>query len=325
MGLDALDNIKELPVSIVMPVYNEVHIVSKIVELLDNQTIPPSELVIIDAGSNDGTLDCFLKEYRKKNRNYNLTTYVSNGAYPGAARNKGMALSKHDWNVFLDAGIFPDKDWLEKLWLSREQGGLGIVLGQCDFQSDSLIGIAVLAVSYGVNKKTSTIPGSILKKEVFYKIGCFREDLRSAEDLEWKRRLRNYFQINSLPVCKTTVLHYTDVPDNFSDIFQKWRRNAIHTVYSGQMKIQIFIYMLLWFLIIFFLKYDIEIKLVTLIVILYIISRGVIGPIRRCNRFKWWGNKVGSLYLAPIVVLTIDFAKSVGFIIGIFNSLIGRR
>ena len=91
------------------------------------------------------------------------------------------------------------------------------------------------------------------------------------------------------------------------------------------MKIQIFTYMMFWFLIIFSLKYDTGIKLVTLIVILYIISRGLIDPIRRCNSFKWWGNKVGSFYLAPIVVLTIDFAKTVGFIIGIFNSLIGRR
>jgi len=297
---------------------------SKIIQIFDRQTKAPSELIVIDTGSSDGTLECLWREYKKKNRDYTLITHIYNGAFPGTARNKGVEVSKSNWNIFLDAGIVPDDDWLEKLWSSRNNGGLGIVFGQCDFRSNSLIGKALLSVSYGLNKSSVTIPGVIFQKKVFFAIGCFREDLRAAEDLEWKSRVRAYFGVDSLPVCKTSVLHYVDAPDNFLNAFYKWKRNSIYTVYSGQRKLQVLVYTSLWF-VISVVGYTLGLGYIILFAFFYMILRGVVDPIRRCGDPMWWNKDFRLPFLAILAALSIDLAKTYGFLVGLFDVLVNRK
>jgi len=305
---------KNIPVSVVMPVYNEAGNISRTIQLISKQTIIPAELIIVDGGSIDGTLDLIRDEWIKNTPSgCELVTEIVPGAYPGGGRNKGIELAKTEWIVFLDAGIYPESDWLEKLWLFREEKGVDVIFGQCDFDSDHPMGKAVCAVSYGVGKIHSTIPGAIIKKSIFEKVGFFREDLRSAEDLEWRGRLNDYY--GSFPSCDAAVIHYREVPVSLIDVYNKWYRNSVNTVYSGKMKLQVVGYIFMPFFLAVIFLYDSSV--VNIVIFMYIFFRGIVDPIRRSRRVVWWNESSISLYLAPLASFVIDTAKFIGYVMGV--------
>lgn len=319
-----MGGIEVIPASVVIPVCNEADTIADTIRSIKQQAILPAELIVIDAGSNDDTLGIIKREWKNNQLDISecvLVIEVVPGAYPGEGRNRGIKISKMEWVIFLDAGIYPEEDWLKKLWQCQEDSHENAIFGQCDFDSDHPIGKAVCAVSYGIGKVISTIPGSIINKKIFNKIGYFREDLRSAEDLEWRDRFSNIY--DDFTVCKQTVLHYRDMPVNFLAIYIKWHRNSVNTVLSGIMRMQIVLYLVvsMLFLVLVIIK-----PLIALIMMLfYFLIRGLVDPVRRSGRSKWWKTSSSSLLIAPFVTLTIDISKSTGFAYGIYKNIKLKR
>ena len=58
MGLDEVGCMKTIPVSVVIPVLNEVGTITSTLQKMSQQTVTPNELIFIDAGSSDGDFEC---------------------------------------------------------------------------------------------------------------------------------------------------------------------------------------------------------------------------------------------------------------------------
>ena len=101
-----MDNIK---VSVILPVYNGEKYIKKCMESLISQTLKEIEIICVDDGSVDGTLEA-LKEYENLD---NVTVITQENAGAGAARNKGMSYAKGEYLSFLDADDIFEKDMLE--------------------------------------------------------------------------------------------------------------------------------------------------------------------------------------------------------------------
>lgn len=101
-----MDNIK---VSVILPVYNGEKYIKKCMESLIGQTLKEIEIICVDDGSVDGTLEA-LKEYENLD---NVTVITQENAGAGAARNKGMSYAKGKFLSFLDADDIFEKDMLE--------------------------------------------------------------------------------------------------------------------------------------------------------------------------------------------------------------------
>ncbi len=101
-----MDNIK---VSVILPVYNGEKYIKKCMESLIGQTLKEVEIICVDDGSVDGTLEA-LKEYENLD---NVTVITQENAGAGAARNKGMSYAKGEYLSFLDADDIFEKDMLE--------------------------------------------------------------------------------------------------------------------------------------------------------------------------------------------------------------------
>ena len=89
--------------SIVMPLWNKQHTVATTVASALGQTFEDFELIIVDDGSTDGSM-----EVLSGFDDLRIRRMAQPNAGPGAARNAGIAAARHDWIAFLDA----DDIWL---------------------------------------------------------------------------------------------------------------------------------------------------------------------------------------------------------------------
>ena len=85
-------------VSIIIPVYNAERHLSECIESAINQTWPNKEIIIVDDGSTDGSLNI-----AHKYQCDTIKVLCGENAGASAARNKGLRIAKGDYIQFLDA------------------------------------------------------------------------------------------------------------------------------------------------------------------------------------------------------------------------------
>ena len=95
-------------ISVVIPTYNRIELLKRSIDSVINQTIKPSEIIIVDDGSNDGTEAMVKKKYDS----LKLIKQKNKGA--SAARNSGIKASSGEWICFLDSDDEWKNDKLEK-------------------------------------------------------------------------------------------------------------------------------------------------------------------------------------------------------------------
>jgi glycosyltransferase involved in cell wall biosynthesis len=107
--------------SIVVTVFNDRVGLAELLPALAAQRRPPEEIVIVDAGSTDGSLE--LLDYWRE-RGLPLRLMDVPGAGISAGRNRGIAGAEHDRIAVTDAGCRPAPGWLAALARGLER---------CDF------------------------------------------------------------------------------------------------------------------------------------------------------------------------------------------------
>lgn len=105
---------------IVIPVLDEAANIASLLDDCTAQSHPADEIVIVDAGSRDGTRE--LLEQRR-HRWPALVVVLEDGATPGRGRNVGIRHTRGAVIATLDAGSRVGPCWLEELLRVREAGG----------------------------------------------------------------------------------------------------------------------------------------------------------------------------------------------------------
>ncbi|MBR7116338.1 MAG: glycosyltransferase family 2 protein [Clostridia bacterium] len=124
-----MSNTDGIKVSVVMPIYNAYEYLRPAIDSVLDQTLGEIELICVDDGSTDRSLD-ILKEYKDKDERVRILT--ENNAGPSFARNKGLARARGDYVIFLDADDFYEPTLLEKLYLLAEGDELDIAITEYD-------------------------------------------------------------------------------------------------------------------------------------------------------------------------------------------------
>lgn len=118
-----------LTVSVIIPVFNgETHLKQCLDSIL-SQTLKEFEIICINDGSKDHSLD-ILKEYQKKDSRIIIIDQKNSGA--GAARNAGLRKAKGKYLSFLDADDFFEPNMLENAVLCCEQFSADFVVFKSD-------------------------------------------------------------------------------------------------------------------------------------------------------------------------------------------------
>lgn len=106
--------INSIKVSIIIPVYNCESYLKQCLESIQNQTIKDWEVICIDDGSTDNSIN-ILKEFAYNDSRIHIYSQSNLGA--GPARNKGLEVAKGEFIAFLDADDFYlDKEALEVMY-----------------------------------------------------------------------------------------------------------------------------------------------------------------------------------------------------------------
>lgn len=117
-----------MSVTVIVPIYNAEKTLAKCLGSLEKQTYKEFELILINDGSKDKSLD-ILNEF--KNTNIDMDIKIINQTNMGVAktRNKGIVLAKHDFVMFVDNDDLFENDYIETYLRSIENTELDLVMG----------------------------------------------------------------------------------------------------------------------------------------------------------------------------------------------------
>ena len=116
-------------VSVILPVYNEEEYLSQCLDSICSQTLKEMEIICVDDGSTDHSLE-ILKEYQGLDERIRIVTETNAG--PALARNNGMRRARGEYVAFLDADDFLEPTFLEKLYDLAKRNDLDIAVSRYD-------------------------------------------------------------------------------------------------------------------------------------------------------------------------------------------------
>jgi hypothetical protein len=144
------------------------------------------------------------------------------GAFTGSARNIDIKASNYKILAFLDTSIIVEYPWLEYGYNKIINEKYDLVFGKTLYLTNTNKDKVILASTYGFNP-IATLPGSLLKKEIFNFTGIFLENIRAGEDAEWLYRL----SMHKIRKCfNSKIIYYKNLKGKTYIFFlKKWFRN----------------------------------------------------------------------------------------------------
>jgi glycosyltransferase involved in cell wall biosynthesis len=219
--------VKDISISVIVPVYNDEKGLAATLDSLMLQTYPKEqiEIIVVDNGSTDQSVAVaqtfsgviVLKENKP-------------GSY--AARNTGILTSSHPTLAFLDAECIAHPDWIsEGIKALKKIQFDGLVGGKVIFtfqkkDNPNLIelydSITHLKNKEYVEKDNFAVTGNMFtSKAVFDEVGLFDDELKSGGDREWGERVS---RANKSVVFAEKALNYHHARSSIKQLITKTRR-----------------------------------------------------------------------------------------------------
>lgn len=215
--------------SVVVPSYNRLASLQRLLSSLERQTVPHSEfeVVVVDDGSTDGTFAAL----QRLESSYALRAFQQANGGPAAARNRGVREARADLILFLDDDVVavddllaqhlalhsdntnavvvgpmvPPANWARPAWIRWEEEMLDVQYR------------AMLAGEYPCTPRQFYTANASLRREVFLQAGGFDATFKRAEDVELAYRMRDA-GASFVFLHEAVVYHYA------SRTFAAWSR-----------------------------------------------------------------------------------------------------
>lgn len=185
-------------ISVIIPVHNSEGTIGKCLESLANLEGPSPEIIILDDGSTDRTL-----EICQSFKHIKIIQLTKGG--PSRARNIGIELARGQFIAFTDGDCIVDKNWLNELRTCFTAPDIasagGDQLSPCDESVTGKriqkflksIGFVADYVKTGRTlRETEHNPScnAMYRKSVLQHVGCFSDSLWPGEDVELDMKIR---------------------------------------------------------------------------------------------------------------------------------------
>ena len=117
----------EVKVSIIIPVYNTIKYLKQCLDSVLSQTMQDFEIICVDDGSKDGSLE-LLREYEAADTRIKVLQHENDGCGAANARNMGIGEAKGEYLIFLDSDDFFHEQLLEKTYKRATEVSADIVI-----------------------------------------------------------------------------------------------------------------------------------------------------------------------------------------------------
>ena len=118
-----------MKISVIVAAYNAEKYVAETLESIGAQTIDDYEIIVVNDGSSDGTID-ILREY--ENSLDNMIVIDKENGGPSSARNAGLDIAKGEFVYFFDADDVLELDALEELYERAQDRRADLVIAKYD-------------------------------------------------------------------------------------------------------------------------------------------------------------------------------------------------
>lgn len=185
-------------ISIIIPVYNGEREIEKCLSSIFDQTYKNYEVVVVNDGSTDKTLE-ILKKYKEKyKRKVNIINQKNKGQ--AVARNNGIKKVKGKYITFLDADDYFDKNFLKKLYDNIGENDF-IISGYKRLQGNDIIFEKIPKKNSWTKYKFTSTCAKLYRTEFIINNGLEFPSLRIGEDV--------YFTISAIASTnKIGILDY---------------------------------------------------------------------------------------------------------------------
>lgn len=215
-------------ISVIIPAFNYKDSLISVIDAINNQIVAPNQIVIVDS-SNNNDIERMIDEYSGKVK---IAYKKVSQAFPGEARNLGAEIASGKWLAFLDSKTIPNKSWLMDSFNEVSLNGVGVVFGLTRYIAKTNTQFIVKAAVYG-DLGVETTPGTLISKENFIKIGGFTEKVRTADDLEWRNRVKKSNLTFKIP--KKSNLKYSEISDS---LYANIKRFFVYQLFSAKINVQ---------------------------------------------------------------------------------------
>jgi glycosyltransferase involved in cell wall biosynthesis len=192
-----------MSVSVIIPSWNRKELLARTLENVLSQTLPPSEVIVVDDHSTDGTIEFITDKFDKR-----VTIITNTGKGPGAARNTGFRRSTGRYIKFFDSDDLMTLNTLETQVRALENTGKGCVynsyfhaaqLSDANWQltdpailQDSPFPSAQSFSHWMLRGLFITIPSFLFTRELITKVGKWRTDITAYEDWDFQWRVAKH-------------------------------------------------------------------------------------------------------------------------------------
>ena len=124
------------PFTLVTTVFNEIKRLDQTIADIEKQTVKPSEILIADAGSQDGTLER-LQRWKEESQ-IQIKVFVLQGCNIAEGRNEAIKRSENELIVSTDFGCQYHEKWLESLISPFEDPEINVAGGAFSILKDEI-------------------------------------------------------------------------------------------------------------------------------------------------------------------------------------------
>lgn len=236
-------------VSIIVPVYNAENTLEKCLDSLTAQTYKNIEILLVNDGSCDSSVE-ICREYCRKNAQFHLLSQMNSG--PASARNNGIDHACGKYIYFVDADDYIEPQAIEKLVDAAEKYEAEMVI--CSYFVETPDSISVPHTYFTSSKLFTgeecralserliddTSPGRIppyswvrmIRRECLNNPRIRYEDgMIRSEDFHFYVRLQ--FRLNRIYVMSEPLYHYVEVKTSITHTYVPKYWDSVKKIYMS--------------------------------------------------------------------------------------------
>jgi glycosyltransferase involved in cell wall biosynthesis len=303
--------------SLVITLLNEEDSIGLLLQSISEQTEKPDEVVLVDGGSTDKTVNIIQTFQEKNSKLLNIKLFVRRGNR-SVGRNEGIQQAAYQIILITDAGCLLDKNWVKEMSRPFKDKNVDVVAGYYSAKVETIFQKCLVPYALVMPDKidpNNFLPATrsmALRRQVWSELGGFNEQYSHNEDYVFARKIKS----NGKKILFAKEARAYWVPRRtFKGAFIMFRRFAYGDIEAGILRPKVVILFIRYFFILLLLLgsfyHDLRIVLSFVLAALFLIY--CIWSVLKSYRYvRTWQ----AVYLLPLIQFTADFAILYGSIAG---------